>query len=154
MQWVRVCRETQIHILPEKLSCYRVRDAEKNVSADTPQGHIRFAFENFILLQEFLKLSDEDFQAVFPSSAQYVRGDVFDKEYAYARILLDESSRPEFNLLGLLELYKLLNSDESRRRLETVYGFTHADFIRLTGKYDVFRIIGDDRYQHLSLIHI
>lgn len=48
-------------------------------------------------------------------------GDVFDKKYAYARILLDESSRPEFNLLGLLELYKLLNSDESRKRLETVY---------------------------------
>lgn len=153
LQWVRVCSETQIHILPEKLSCYRVRDAEKNISADTPQGHIRFAFENFILLQEFLKLSDEDFQAVFPSSAQYVRGDVFDKKYAYARILLDESSRPEFNLLGLLELYKLLNSDESRKRLETVYGFTHADFIRLTGKRDVFRIIGDDRYQHCTLFY-
>ena len=29
LQWVRVCSETQIHILPEKLSCYRVRDAEK-----------------------------------------------------------------------------------------------------------------------------
>ena len=82
-----------------------------------------------------------------------MRGDVFDKKYAYARILLDESSRPEFNLLGLLELYKLLNSDESRKRLETVYGFTHADFIRLTGKRDVFRIIGDDRYQHCTLFY-
>ena len=47
----------------------------------------------------------------------------------------------------------MLNSDESRRRLETVYGFTHADFIRLTGKYDVFRIIGDDRYQHCTLFY-
>ncbi len=152
-QWVRLALHTDLYVYPEKLACFRVRKQAGNTSGDKPDGHIRSSFEMFKLLSCYLELRDrpEDFLKVFPSALQYVRDGRICVEYAYARILLDESDKPVFNLLGLLILQKLLDAPETCARLEREYGYTRRNFAAESGGRDLFNTMGEGRFMISSL---
>ncbi len=152
-QWVRLTLHTDLYIYPEKLCCFRVRKHAGNTSGDKPDGHIRSAFEMFRLLSSYLELRDkpEDFLRVFPSAQQYVREGRLCVEYAYARILLDESDKPVYNLLGLLILQSLLDDAQTCALLERDYGYTKKRFAAESGGRDVFHTMGGEHFLKSSL---
>lgn len=152
-QWVKLTLHTELYIYPEKLACFRVRKQAGNTSGDKPDGHIRSAFEMFKLLSSYLELKNapEDFLRVFPSAQKYVRGGKLCVEYAYARILLDESDKPVYNLLGLLILQNLMDDPDTCALLERDYGYTKKSFVAESGGKDVFHTMGDDHFLQSSL---
>lgn len=64
--WIRVCMAFEIHVLPEPLTAFRIRDALQNASAARPEVVIRDAWERARILRHYLRLPAPDLQRVFP----------------------------------------------------------------------------------------
>lgn len=152
-QWVRLTLHADLYVYPEKLACFRIRKNAGNTSGDKPEGHIRSAFEMIKVLENYLELKDrpEDFLKVFPSAQQYVRNGRLLVEYAYARILLDESTQPAYNLLGLMILQQLVGDPVKSEILKRDYGYMRPQLARESGAKDVFKVIGENRFQQCTL---
>ena len=67
--WMRVCTRFDIHVLPEPLTAFRIRDRQQNASAARPQVVVRDAWERARILQHYLHLAPQDAQLVFPEFA-------------------------------------------------------------------------------------
>ena len=65
-QWIRVCMHFDIHVLPEPLTAFRIRDHQQNASAARPEVIIRDAWERARILRHYLKLSPADLAQAFP----------------------------------------------------------------------------------------
>ena len=152
-KWVKLTLHADLYVYPEKLACFRIRKNAGNASGDKPEGHIRSAFEMIKVLENYLELKDrpEDFLKVFPSAQQYVRNGHLLVEYAYARILLDESTQPAYNLLGLMILQRLVGDPVKSEILKRDYGYMRPQLARESGAKDVFKVIGEERFQQGTL---
>ena len=49
--WVRICRDFEIHVLPDELTAFRILDRERNVSAPTREKMARLAWEMGAILE-------------------------------------------------------------------------------------------------------
>jgi GT2 family glycosyltransferase/glycosyltransferase involved in cell wall biosynthesis len=137
--WVRVCMKYEIHILPDKLTRFRVRANEMNVSGDRPDAHIRGALEQYEILPHFQKITDpEEFVKVFPNTLQYFKPEGYDLDFALAMAALDPSTPIYKKLFGLQLLFDALNDIEREKRLRELYGFGYREFFVLAGELDVF----------------
>lgn len=138
--WVRLCMKYEIHVLPDKLLMFRVRDNNANASGDRPEVRKRAWFEYLQILNNYLNLSNpDDFQKIFPSSHQHLQDKGFMLSFALAMAALEpEQAYSITRLFGLELLFDLMNDPGSARQVEELYGFTHKDFIALEEKYDVF----------------
>lgn len=67
--WMRVCLRFDIHVLPEPLTGFRIRDNLQNASAARPEVVIRDAWERAHILRHYLGLSRPELDAVFPEYA-------------------------------------------------------------------------------------
>ena len=65
-QWIRVCMHFDIHVLPEPLTAFRIRDQQQNASAARPEVIIRDAWERARILRHYLTLPADHFAQVFP----------------------------------------------------------------------------------------
>lgn len=54
--WVRLCAHHEIHILPERLVEFRIRDGERNASAARPEVLAREPWERLQVLRHYLRL--------------------------------------------------------------------------------------------------
>jgi len=68
-QWIRVCKRFDIHVLPESLTAFRIRDQQQNASAARPEVIIRDAWERARILRHYLGLPADHFAQVFPELA-------------------------------------------------------------------------------------
>ena len=68
-QWIRVCMHFDIHVLPEPLTAFRIRDQLQNASAARPAVVIRDAWERARILRHYLHLSAAELAQVFPEFA-------------------------------------------------------------------------------------
>lgn len=68
-QWMRVCMHFDIHVLPEPLTAFRIRDQLQNASAARPEVVIRDAWERARILRHYLKLAPAELAQVFPEFA-------------------------------------------------------------------------------------
>jgi glycosyltransferase involved in cell wall biosynthesis len=68
-QWIRVCMHFDIHVLPEPLTAFRIRDQQQNASAARPEVVIRDAWERARILRHYLKLAPADLAQAFPEFA-------------------------------------------------------------------------------------
>lgn len=66
--WVRLCREFEIHLLPEKLTGFRILDGERNVSAPTKEKSARCAWETCGVLGHYGSMSEQELRANFPEA--------------------------------------------------------------------------------------
>ena len=64
--WMRVCLRFDIHVLPEPMTGFRIRDNLQNASAARPEVVIRDAWERAHILRHYLGLSRAELDAVFP----------------------------------------------------------------------------------------
>jgi len=146
-QWIRLCRNAEIHIIQERLTRFRLRDNAQNASAEKPSSIIRSDTEFYFILKEFLQIPEQDFCKVFPEALKYQTPKGIMVEYALAHLCL-EADLPSHKLFGLETLYSLLNSPEKAAQIKEMYNFNHMDFIKLTDKHDIFKSIAP--HQHLK----
>lgn len=137
--WIRLCLYADIFILQEKLTNFRVREMENNVSGYRKETSIRSATEIKLLLRQFLGLTEYDeFLKTFPEAAPYAKKDYFLPAYAFARICTQEERPNYVKAYGLELLYDLLHTETTARQLKKNYGFEMKDFYCLTGKWDIY----------------
>ena len=68
-QWMRVCMHFDIHVLPEPLTAFRIRDQLQNASAARPKVLVRDAWERARILRHYLALAPAELLQVFPEFA-------------------------------------------------------------------------------------
>jgi hypothetical protein len=138
--WVRLCLKHDLHILPEKLTHFRIRSDEQQSSGNRPETRIRAQFEFLQVLQNYPAIpSLDELVRVFPAAQAHFRSEGGDLGYVLARIALAWPGRnPVHRLFGLQLLFDALNDPERRARIADLHGFTHRDFIGLTATHDVF----------------
>jgi len=136
--WVRLCLKYEIHILPEKLIRFRIRDNEANTSGNRPEMHIRLQFELLQVYANYLSITNKDeFLKVFPASSTYLVNGGSDTSFALAMMSLS-SQHPSGKLFGLQLMFDLINNPKKAPKIKDIYGFGHREFIELTAKHDVF----------------
>jgi glycosyltransferase involved in cell wall biosynthesis len=137
--WVRLCLKYDIHVLPEKLIRFRVRNNEMNTSGNRSEVRIRWQFEVFQILKNYSGLkTSEEFIKVFPNANEYFRQKGFDIGFALGMVALESNTANDVKLLGLELLFEAVNDPDRARKINEFYRFSHKDFIALTAKYDVF----------------
>jgi hypothetical protein len=117
----------EIHVLAEPLIRFRILDAQRNASAARPEVVIRDAWERRHVLDRFLSIGDADFALAFPEYA----GSAEPPAALLARRALG-LGHPFCLQFGLDTLFRALGGDGS--------GPGHAEFIRLTGAIDLYRL--------------
>jgi hypothetical protein len=152
--WVRLCLKFDIHVMPEKLTRFRVRTDEGQSSGVRPETRIRSQFEFIHVLENYLEIPTvRDLVQVLPAAQEHVRPEGNDLGYVLARVALETpGSNPVHHLFGLEVLFDALSDPDRARRIEALYGFRHKDFAALTAKYDVFATEVRDVTRKLALI--
>jgi glycosyltransferase involved in cell wall biosynthesis len=138
--WVRLCLKYEIHVLPEKLVCFRVRADEANASSIRPESYIRNTTEFYTLLKNYLKIeSFEELVTIFPEAAKYYRADGFDLQYVLAMIALEKKPFSFTELFGIGLLFEAVADPVRSKTIKAIYNFDYLDLINLSGKCDVFK---------------
>ena len=135
--WVRLCRQAEIHIIQEQLTGFRVRRrAQSNMSGDSVEMRVRDAYEHHLLLQVYRSIDDSDeFLKIFPEAGRFLHEGRIDMDFAFARLCL-ESGISAYYMDALDILYSLLHDEAAAGRLAEWYHYTERDFIADTGRYD------------------
>lgn len=136
-KWIRLCMFEDIHILPEKLTMYRVLESDKNTSAPSVQNSIRRNVESVFVYKNYFELSEDDVKKVFDESKEYFTGTDDNVIYVLCRIFL---WKKETRILAIEKLFELINNDETRDQLQKTYGFGFWEFAKITKETDVFHI--------------
>ena len=137
--WIRLCLKHEIHVLPEKLVRFRVRDNEANVSGNRPEVRIRGLYEFYKLLQNYRRLQNfDDLVKVFPDAEKFYRGSETDTDFVLAMIALEDKSFACTQLFGLDIVFELISDNERAAKIKRLYDFDSNSFIALTAQHDVF----------------
>ena len=65
-QWIRVCMRYDIHVMPQPLTAFRIRNGLQNASAARPEVVRRDAWERAYILRHYLRLPPAELLQVFP----------------------------------------------------------------------------------------
>lgn len=142
-RWIRLTMKYDIHIITEKLTCFRLREKGKNSSGKNKNNLIRYNFDMIKVLNLYKELNKKDFYKVFPQATKYEVKRKINIRYALARICIDEKT-PVPNVyqeFGLNILYELIQNNETREEIKNLYNYTLRDFIKETGNIDIYNKI-------------
>jgi len=134
-RWIRVCLSREIHILPEKLVKFRIRNDDANASAPRPEVIRRSNYELRRILPHFLYLQTlEEFLKVFPEAEAFPSplGEELIPYYLAQLALKVES--PIYRDFALETLFNFLQDNTLAEKLEQRCDFSYRDFIQLTGE--------------------
>ncbi|MET3918039.1 glycosyltransferase involved in cell wall biosynthesis/uncharacterized coiled-coil protein SlyX [Variovorax sp. OAS795] len=139
--WVRFAMKHEIHVIPEKLTLFRVRSTELQVSGNYREARIRNAYEIFHLLDDYREISSfDDLYAIFPEARKHHRIDGADLGFVLGLIMLEVATRPFVKLFALELLHEAVTDPVRAENIRAVYGFDATDLIRFTGDHDVFSL--------------
>jgi glycosyltransferase involved in cell wall biosynthesis len=133
--WVRVCLHHEIHVLPDTLVNFRVRDGEANVSGDTPENFRRGQYELIKILDHFLSPEAlAQLHLIFPEFGDHlVRESDAAKRHMLAKAAL-ATGHLAHRFWGIDLLYQLLSHPDTRRQLSHRIGRApDVDFVKLNG---------------------
>lgn len=137
--WVRLCLKYEIHVLPERLVRFRVRENEANTSGNRPEVRIRTRSEFHHILKHYLRIdSFDELAAIFPEAEKYRRADGCVPQFILSMMALSEASLPWGKMLGIETLFELMTDEKTKQRIAELYQFSSRDFTALTGKHDLF----------------
>jgi len=137
--WIRLCLKYEIHVLPERLVRFRVRDNAANTSASRPETRIRDLYEFYKLLPIYRKIKYfDDLVKIFPSAEKYNRDEETDMDFVLAMVALEEKPFHSTQLFGLDLLFEAISDPKRAANIKHLYVFDYKSFITLTGQYDVF----------------
>lgn len=137
--WIRLCLKYEIHVLPEKLVRFRVRDNEANSSGNRPETSIRHTYEFYKLLSNYRKITIfDDLVKIFPSAVRYDRKEETDIDFVLAMVALEEKSSAFRQQFGLDLLFEAISYPIRSANIERLYDFDDKSFKALTAQHDVF----------------
>jgi glycosyltransferase involved in cell wall biosynthesis len=125
--WIRLCRTFEIHVLPDKLTAFRVLDRERNVSAPSREALARSAWETAAVLRHYAGFADGELREIFGWPADGASRPSPKIELALAAIRLDRAGYSQF---GLALLRDCLRHDWA--------GFSAGEYFELVGKVDPY----------------
>jgi GT2 family glycosyltransferase len=140
--WVRVCLHHEIHILPNTLVNFRVRDGHANVSADTPENFRRGRYELIKILDHFVSPDAlAQLHLIFPEfTDQVLHEPDAVKRHVLAMAAL-KSGQPSHRFWGIDLLYHLLSNPDAKRQLShRISVAPDVDFVRTNGALNPFAI--------------
>lgn len=146
--WVKICLIKDIYIFNEKLIKFRIRQDNKNAGADTIENKVRSMFEFSHVLKHYLKIKNiNEFNKIFPNAKEKYH-DINDDELipfyvARQALKVEHVFHQKF---ALDVLFDLLQNKKIVNKLREKYKFDYSDFIKLTGKYDLYHV-GHIAYQ-------
>lgn len=150
-QWIRLCKKAEMHILQERLTRFRVHRDESNTSGDNRGNYLRMYTEEWLLLKEYEDLADtHEVTKVFPEAKEYIVEGESCEKYALAQILLAHPKN-SYKLFGLQLLYELLQDDVEAKKIERLYNYNRKQYNVDKQKYDVFRMIPENRQMQVSI---
>ncbi len=138
--WVRLCLKYDIHILNEKLTKFRVREDEDNVSGDKISTHVRINFEILHLLDHYLDIEDVGFfLEVFPDAEKFriLKPNMIPY---FLSMLAYETELRHMQLWALDTLFNFMQSDKIVDELKKDYNFSYPDFLEMSAKGDFSNI--------------
>ena len=135
--WIRLCMKYDIHILEERLTRFRVRDNNKNESADTLENQIRYHIENAMVLKNFLHLSVEDFNRVFEDKEK-IKHTALVKFYLGKLAL--EVNHSAHKLFGLSQLHEFFSNPTKVKKYQSEIGVEYKDLHKLGREVDIFNL--------------
>lgn len=139
--WVRLCIKYDIHVLPERLVRFRIRENEGNVSGNRLDARIRWQFEYLKILENYREIPTlEELKQVFPVASKYVGAGENDLEFILGMAVLEIKPNNLAELFGLNLLFEAFNNPVRTEKIRDNHGFSHTDLIALTAKHDVFSI--------------
>jgi glycosyltransferase involved in cell wall biosynthesis len=137
--WVRLCLANEIYVLPKRLTRFRIRGNEANISGDKATSRIRWRFEFSKVLENYRRIADiHDLLAVFPKARQYHSVKGFNIDFLLAMVAIDDGPWVFTKLFGLNLLFELLNNSDSANAIKEIYGFDAVKFVEITGANDIF----------------
>ncbi len=138
--WVRLCLQYDFHILDEKLTKFRIRENEKNMSGNKITTNIRVRFERLQILNHYLKIKDiGTFSKIFPDADKFGTLKSSMIPYFLARLAFD-TNHNFMQLWALDTLFNLMQSEEIVNELKKDYNFSSSDFIKMSAEGDFFSI--------------
>lgn len=150
-KWIKICLHQDIYIIPEKLTCFRVHDSEKNASGDTAEKQRRLFVEEYLVYQNYFYISNkEELVKIFPESEEYIINNDCVLPFAIAQIFL-KSDRPSKKLLGINKIYELCQDKERWSKIKSLYGYGAKEFDLDKQKFDIFGMISPERFLKMSL---
>lgn len=143
-RWIKICLESEIHIIQKVLVKYRIRSEEANASASSPEKIRRSLFEYRQLLEHYLSITNlQDLIAIFPEVQKFgkpLQPDMI--PYYIARVALTVPT-PIHEDFGLKTLFDFLGNIEKPTKVYDQGLFDFSEFIRLTGKTEPWRVSPD-----------
>lgn len=150
-KWIKICMNRDIYIIPEKLTCFRVHDSEKNASGDTAEKQRRLFVEEYFVYQNYFNITNiNDLLQIFPEAERYVIGGECELSYAVAKMFL-EGDRESKHLLGINKIYELCQDKEKWEKIKKLYNYGTKEFNIDKQKYDIFGMISNNRFLKTTL---
>jgi glycosyltransferase involved in cell wall biosynthesis len=144
--WVRFSLRHRLWILDEKLTRFRMRDGNANISAGSAGNKNRAAFEFKQILDNFLDIKDTDFLLeIFPECLEFGKPGEIAIPYFLGRLAI-QTDFLYHRLWGCEKIFKLLADEKAAAFLEKQYDFRYSDFLALTKTTDCFGIETVERY--------
>ena len=136
--WVRLCLRTEMHILPERLLKYRIRDHGANTSANSPEQQARVFWEYTKVFDHFRQappaLFDMAFHNDVPEAARHLHRDI-----QLALIALC-SKHPFIRAFGLDLAHSLLGNPSLAEPMLAA-GYDYPWLFRMAADVDPFRVV-------------
>jgi len=122
--WVRLCAAYDIHVLPEKVTAFRILGQERNVSAPSEAKLARLAWEIPAVLAHYALLPEQTLREIFPE------GDPAHPARMVLALAALQVRRPGYVQFGLGLLQECLRQDSG--------SFSRAEYFRLVGEADPY----------------
>jgi glycosyltransferase involved in cell wall biosynthesis len=137
--WIRICLQFDVHVIPQRLTDYRIRDDHQNTSTNTPFKQAQVYWELTKVFQPYAAIEDRDFfERIFPEAAKPQYGN-WPLKAKLAMMAMNAESR-YVRAFGLELMYKLLG-DEDTAAVIVSNGFDFPAFFRAMGEVDVFGLV-------------
>jgi glycosyltransferase involved in cell wall biosynthesis len=135
--WIRLCAEYEIHVLPERLTRFRVRENLQNASAARPEVLVRDDWERQYLLEHYRRLEPGLFREAFASDLKALALPEDAPQPLVLARLSFAAGLPHHIRFGLDLLYRQLGTGDMPPP-----GYPDfAEFIRETGAHDPYGLL-------------
>lgn len=142
--WVRLCLETEIHVIEEPLIRHRIRSEMKNLDADTPQKISRVFWEFSKVMRRFCLIKDNaELVKIFPEAKIGVENGL---PMTTNLALLALGGKRWCRAFGLDLLYDEIQSFDNVQLLEKI-GLGMSDFFKMIADADVFGAVAEATIQ-------
>lgn len=134
--WVRLCFQSEIHILQEALIKFRILNREANQSGNREEARSRIRHEWSVVLERYLHRCDEEiFLKIFPELKESSPQSHW--PFLLAMMALDTNEEAKKSI-GMNLLYSLFEDCRTAETIFEKHHFGYTDLIALSGKIDPF----------------